>query len=161
MPVDADAFRLLVGTFPAGVTIVTASDGSGPRGLTVSSFASVSLDPPLVLICVDHASDTLPAIQASGRFTVNVLTAGNGDLALAFARKKVDKFAGLTLWPEPFGCGPILGDVACAYFACAVTRTIEAGDHVLFIASVEGGEVWPDRVPMVYWRRTFGPFTPG
>ena len=93
MAVDEAAFRSIVGSFPTGVVVVTAWNGDGtPRGLTISAFCSVSLEPPLVLVCVDKESRTLPAIQASARFAVNVLAEGTEELALKFATKRDDKF---------------------------------------------------------------------
>ena len=88
MQVATELFRSLVGSFPTGVTVVMAWDKDLiRRGLTVNAFCSVSLDPPLVLICVDRNSQTLPAIETSGRFTANLLAEGHGPLALEFAAK--------------------------------------------------------------------------
>ena len=87
--VQARDFRDVLGAFPTGVTVVTARGASGPAGLTTNAFSSLSLDPPLVLVCFDNASRTLPVVQEAGRFAVNVLRAGQEELASVFASKRV------------------------------------------------------------------------
>jgi flavin reductase (DIM6/NTAB) family NADH-FMN oxidoreductase RutF len=157
MPVGRDLFCDILASFPAGVTVVSAFAPDGaPRGLTVSAFCSVSPDPPLVLVCIDKSSQTLPAILQTGGFTVTILSAGWDELALRFAGKAADKFNGVR-WvpPEVPGTGPVLVDAACAYAACRVDSVIEAGDHVVFLARVEEGRVWESRSPLLYFRRSF------
>lgn len=158
MQVATELFRSLVGSFPTGVTVVTAWDKDLiRRGLTVNAFCSVSLDPPLVLICVDRNSQTLPAIETSGRFTANLLAEGHGPLALEFAAKGDNKFEGLSSRDDTTIGGPVLENQSCAFLSCRVVDAIEAGDHRIFIGEVESGEVWADRRPLVYERGQFAP----
>jgi flavin reductase (DIM6/NTAB) family NADH-FMN oxidoreductase RutF len=156
MPVDAPTFRSLMGAFPTGVIIVTTIDAAGaPKGLTTQSFASVSTDPPLLLVSLDKTSRTLRALLDTNAFVVNFLAAGRGDLATRFASKDEDKFSGTESRPSAHAKGaPILAEATVAYAECLVERTIEVGDHVLIIGSVEGGAVLPG-VPLLYYRRSY------
>ena len=161
MAIDAQLFRSVVGNFPTGVTVVTAWDGSVTRrGLTINAFCSVSLDPPLVLICVDRGSETLPAIESSQRFAVNVLAEGHGELALDFASKGGDKFEGVGSHDDESHGGPMLEDHSCAFLSCRVVSTLEAGDHWIIVGEVESGKMWSDREPLVYMRGRFVPPQP-
>ena len=157
MAVDPGTYREILTNFPSGVSVVTAlgADGS-PYGLTVSAFCAVSVDPPLVLVCIDKTSATLPAIQASGGFTVNILAGDREELALKFAGKSPDKFVGLT-WDEPrvTAAGPILSQDSVGYAVCTTHNALEAGDHWIFVGLVEDGLVDPDRLPLMYARRQF------
>lgn len=156
MPVDLDLFRGIVGSFPTGVTIVTAMDTEGvPRGLTSNAFSSVSADPPLLLVCVDKKSQTLPALRSSGAFVVNFLAAGREQLSNRFASKDADKFAGLRWRPSQIARGaPILEDEIIACAECLTAQVVEAGDHYIFIGSIEGGLVRPG-APLMYFRRVY------
>ena len=154
MSFDQRLFRDVVGAFPTGVTVVTAP---GPAGLTTNAFSSVSLDPPLVLVCFDNASRTLPAVRACGRYAVNVLRAGQEELAAVFASKAVaeEKFAAVTHTIE-HGV-PVLDD-ALAWLACEVVELVEAGDHTIGIGRVTALEV-DEGDPLLFFRgayRTLG-----
>jgi len=148
-PLDQRRFRDTVGAFATGVTIVTASGPDGPAGLTTNAFSSVSLDPPLVLVCFDATSRTLPVVAAAGRFAVNVLRAGQEELAATFASKRVaaEKFADVT-HREAHGV-PVL-DRALAWLACDVERLVPAGDHTIGIGAVLALDVDPDGEPLVF-----------
>src|SRR5215472_10756173 len=99
--VSVQLYREIMACFPSGVAIVTAHEaGTRPRGLTLSAFCAVSLDPPLVLVCIDKSSNTLPALQASGGFTVNFLAGGREHLAVLYASKAEEKFEGIA-WRRP------------------------------------------------------------
>lgn len=154
---DGALFREIMGTFPAGVVVVTATEAAGKhRGLTVSAFCPVSLDPPLVLVCVDRTSNTLPAIRESGGFSVNILCAGRQELARFMASKHDDKFVQRDWRPAPVGeAGPVLHGDTAAWIACRTERAIEAGDHWVFIARVMDGGVRPGEIPLAYSRRAF------
>jgi flavin reductase (DIM6/NTAB) family NADH-FMN oxidoreductase RutF len=143
--------------FPSGVVVVTAlGDGGAPFGLTVSAFCPVSLEPPLILVCVDRTSNTLPALRRSGAFTVNILAAGHQELARRMATKSPQKFSGLTWRPAPVeGCGPVLEEHISAFACCAVERELEAGDHLIFLGRVLTGGVRDGRTPLLYHRRAF------
>ena len=154
--IDQAVFREVLARFPAGVVIVTAMAADGaPFGLTVNAFCSVSADPPLVLVCVDKGSNTLPAIQSARAFTVNVLAAGREELALRFASKRTDKFDGVA-WEPREGGGPVFPHDTSAYLVCTVTDAVEAGDHWVFIGRVIEADHPVDHVTLVYHRRTFG-----
>jgi flavin reductase (DIM6/NTAB) family NADH-FMN oxidoreductase RutF len=150
-------YRELLSRYPAGVCVVTAfEEGRQPRGLTLIAFCGVSLDPPLVLVCVDRGSNTLPAIRRSGGFTVNLLAADASSLALRMATKSELKFNGVDwLEPELPEAGPVLRESAVMHVLCHTVREVEAGDHVVFIGEVKGGAVARDQRPLLYHRRGF------
>jgi flavin reductase (DIM6/NTAB) family NADH-FMN oxidoreductase RutF len=154
---DRSRFRDVVGSFPSGVVVLTAfGEDDRPRGLTVSAFCAVSLEPPLALVCIDMTSNTLPALSHSGGFTANILAAGREELARRMATKLSDKFEGIE-WrrpKSPLG-GPILEHDAAAYAVCTLRDTIEAGDHWVLIGLVTEGEHFAGVTPMVFSRRTF------
>lgn len=155
--VTPQLYREIMACFPSGVAIVTAHEAADrPKGLTVSAFCAVSLDPPLVLVCVDKSSNTLPALQASGGFTVNFLAGGREHLAVLYASKTDEKFAGIAWRPAdlPQG-GPILHEDSAAYAVCTTRQAIEAGDHWVFIGEVRDGAVIEGRLPLVYHQRAF------
>jgi flavin reductase (DIM6/NTAB) family NADH-FMN oxidoreductase RutF len=155
--VTPQLYREIMACFPSGVAIVTATEAAGrPKGLTLSAFCAVSLEPPLVLVCVDKSSNTLPALQASGGFTVNFLAGGREHLAVLYASKTEEKFAGIA-WRRPDlpEGGPILHQDSAAYAVCITRQAIEAGDHWVFIGEVRDGAVIEGRLPLVYHRRAF------
>ncbi|GAB3384541.1 flavin reductase family protein [Amycolatopsis echigonensis] len=152
--VDGHRFRAVMAAVCAPVTIVTTTSAAGdPRGATVSSFTSLSLDPPLVSVAFDRRSALLAEIQAAGRFGVNLLGHGQDDLALRFATRGADRFGGDTAWFADDGL-PRLRDAA-GWVACDLERTVEAGDHLLIFGLVTalGRTELP---PLVYAHRTFG-----
>lgn len=157
MTVTPELYREIMACFPSGVAIVTAHEaGIVPRGLTLSAFCAVSLDPPLVLVCIDKSSNTLPALQASGGFTVNFLAGGREHLAVLYASKAEGKFDGIA-WSRPVLAegGPVLHEDSAAYAVCVTRQAIEAGDHWVFIGEVRDGAVIGGRLPLVYHRRAF------
>lgn len=156
MAVDPDTFRAVVGAFPTGVTVVTTLDTDGaPRGLTSNAFSSVSADPPLLLVCVDKRSQTLPALEAAGAFVVNFLAAGRHALSSTFASRSPDKFAGVSWEPSAVANGaPILVHDVVAYAECVIHQRVEAGDHVILIGRIEAGATRPGS-PLMYYRRTY------
>jgi flavin reductase (DIM6/NTAB) family NADH-FMN oxidoreductase RutF len=134
--VDARQLRNALGCFATGVAVVTTRTAENKlEGLTVNSFSSVSLDPPLVLWSLRLDSPSLESFRSSGWFAVNVLGAHQHTLCRHFATRAVNKFADV---PHEFGLGgcPILID-SLARFECSTERTIEGGDHVIFIGRVE------------------------
>jgi flavin reductase (DIM6/NTAB) family NADH-FMN oxidoreductase RutF len=154
---DRATFFAIMGAFPTGVGIVATLDhGQEPRGLTSNALCSVSADPPLMLVCVDKNSNTLPALRHSQKFVVNYLSAGRGELANLFASKEPDKFAHISWRPAHNGM-PWLHVDSIAYAECNVTQELEAGDHLIFIAEVVGGQPpAPGTKPLMYFRRTYG-----
>lgn len=154
---DDYTFLTTMGNVAASVTVVTTFDAQQrPVGLTVSAFSSVSLDPPLVLVCVGKESASLDAIRQRGGYTVNFMAVGTGDLAMAMASKSIDKFDEIAYDdPETERGGPIFRDAVYSYFECSLESEIDAGDHVIFIGRVEAGEFLREQNPLVYWRRGF------
>jgi flavin reductase (DIM6/NTAB) family NADH-FMN oxidoreductase RutF len=153
----AELYRRLLSDFPAGVTVVTAFDELGePRGLTLIAFCGVSLDPPLVLVCVDRGSNTLPAIRHSGGFTVNFISSRSDHVARLMATKSADKFERIP-WVAPSlpEGGPVLHEDAAAHIVCRTWQAVEAGDHWIFIGEVVEGATAEDRQPLVFHRRGF------
>jgi flavin reductase (DIM6/NTAB) family NADH-FMN oxidoreductase RutF len=158
--VDQRRFREILGLFPTGVTIVTAAGADGPAGLTTNAFMSLSLDPPLIVVAFDNASRTLPVVRASGRFAVNVLRAGQEELAATFASKLVaaEKFAEIT-HTEQHGV-PVLDD-ALAWLACDVQDLVPRGDHTVGIGAVIGLDGDPDGQPLVFFNGDYWSIGPG
>jgi flavin reductase (DIM6/NTAB) family NADH-FMN oxidoreductase RutF len=146
-------------SFPSGVVVLTAfGQDARPRGLTVSAFCAVSLEPPLALACIDKNSNTLPAVQHTGGFTANILAAGREQLARRMATKVTVKFDAIK-WRRPESAigGPVLDDDIAAYAVCTLRDTIEAGDHWILIGLVTEGEHREGVVPMVFSRRGYDP----
>jgi flavin reductase (DIM6/NTAB) family NADH-FMN oxidoreductase RutF len=155
--IDPQHFREVMASFPSGVVVLTAfGQDSQPRGLTVSAFCAVSLQPPLALACIDKTSNTLPAVQLTGGFTANILATGREQLARRMATKVTDKFDALK-WrrpDSPIG-GPILEEDTAAYAVCTLRDTIEAGDHWVLIGLVTEGDHREGVTPMIFSRRGY------
>ena len=135
------ALRSALGSFLTGVTVVTTTDADGlPRGMTANSFTSVSLDPPLVLVCIDVAAASYDAFTGSGRYAVNILGQEDQRVAEVFASKRTDKFASVTTTTSGLG-SPILTD-AITWLDCRTTDVHVIGDHAVLVGQVEayGGE---------------------
>ena len=152
--VDPVALRRAFGTFVTGVTVITTRDPEGrPRGMTANSFTSVSLDPPLALVCVDLNSRSLPILDAAERFTVNVLHADQQAMARQFVQKDGDRFAGIET--ETWSTGvPILPD-CMANFECVTHQVFDAGDHRVYVGRVVKLRYDPDHEPLVYLQGRF------
>lgn len=146
---DPRAYRDAIGAFATGVCVVTTFGPDGPAGLTTNAVTSLSLDPLLLLVCFDNGSRTLPAVRASGAFGVNVLAAGQGELAQVFASKALpaDKFAAVT-HVEEHGV-PVL-DGAAAWIACSLRELLPGGDHTIGVGEVLGTHHVPEREPLVF-----------
>ena len=133
---EAPALRRAFGSFLTGVTVVTTRAASGrPVGMTANSFASVSLDPPLVLVCVGSNSSNFPAFAETPLFAVNVLREGQDEVAASFARRGIDRFAGVAHATQATGA-PVL-DECLAWFDCTVHQRVVAGDHLILVGKVE------------------------
>ena len=154
MPIDAAQFSATLGLRAASVAIVTARDGERVHGMTVSDFAGVSLDPPLVLVCADRKSNTLPVIEAGRNFAVNVLAEGQEGLSNRFASKEHEwtRFEGLACERGETGAPLIPG--ALASLDCRVVALHDAGDHVIVVGQVEA--VRKSEVePLLYWSGSY------
>lgn len=156
--VDSATLRSVLGYFPTGVVVVTGLGGDGaPAGLTAQSFMSLSVDPPLVLLSVARTSASWPVIAASGRLAVNVLSARQGELALAFARSgaAARKFDGVAWQGGPVTGAPLL-DGAVAWIEAEVWQTYDGGDHEIVTARVLNLAAAPDsRHPLLFFRSGF------
>jgi flavin reductase (DIM6/NTAB) family NADH-FMN oxidoreductase RutF len=134
-PVTSEEFRRACGRFATGVTIASVLDANGsPHGLTVNSFTSVSLDPPLILICLGHAVTCIDAFRSSRHFGINVLAEGQQALSDRFARKGQDRFEGLEWYRGPSGV-PLLEGVLAA-IECRVHQRFTSGDHDIFVGEM-------------------------
>jgi flavin reductase (DIM6/NTAB) family NADH-FMN oxidoreductase RutF/DNA-binding GntR family transcriptional regulator len=153
--VDADLFRHVVGHLASGVTVVTTRVDGRDHGMTASSVTSLSMDPPMMLACINNAVPTATAIERSGRFTVNVLGQAHGDLAYQFATPGPDKFDGV---PIARGAGgvPLLAE-AIASLECEVTEQVLGGTHSVFLGHVIAATA-RDGDPLTYFRGGFGRF---
>ncbi|MDT7540063.1 MAG: 3-hydroxy-9,10-secoandrosta,3,5(10)-triene-9,17-dione monooxygenase reductase component [Actinomycetota bacterium] len=149
----AAEMRRVLGSFATGVTVVTGMGIDGPVGFSCQSFASVSLEPPLVLFCPSHTSRSWPLIRDSGKFCVNVLAEDQEDLCARFATTGADKFGGLT-WHET-EWGPSLDNVLSTVM-CEVRDVHDAGDHDIVVGHVRELVLHREVPPLVFYRGTFG-----
>lgn len=145
--------REVVGSFCSGVVVVSAADADGPVGLTCQSFASLSLDPPLVTFAVARTSRTWPRIRDVGSFCVNILAAEQRELSRQFSRSGTDKFAGVEWFPSPLGA-PILDGVV-AWIDCTLWHEHDGGDHTIVIGEVRDLAAVGDRRPLLFHRGTY------
>jgi flavin reductase (DIM6/NTAB) family NADH-FMN oxidoreductase RutF len=147
------AFREAISHFATGVTIVTTTFEDRPAGMTASAVCSLSLDPVMLLVCIDNRLATHHAIDTSRRFAVNVLGEDDEALARRFARSGEDKFQGVALRPD--SDPPLLAD-AIAHFVCDLRERVPGGDHSIFIGQVVGCAAERGRRPLLYYRSQFG-----
>jgi 3-hydroxy-9,10-secoandrosta-1,3,5(10)-triene-9,17-dione monooxygenase reductase component len=153
-PVDPALMREVLGHFASGVVVVTAPGPDGPVGFTCQSFASLSLDPPLVSFAPARTSSTWPRIRAARMFCVNVLAVDQQELSNGFARSGVDKFAGVPWRPAPSG-SPVLPGVS-AWIDCTFWAEHDGGDHTIAIGRVRDLGADPTRRPLLYYRGRYG-----
>ena len=148
---DLRRLRDAFGCFTTGVTVVTTRTAEGkPVGFTANSFASVSLDPPLALVCVDMAANSLPVLEAAGAFVVNVLHAEQEEVARRFTAKGGDRFHNLPI--ETWRTGAPVIDGCMANFECETHHAFDAGDHRVFIGRIVKVRMDPDHEPLVFLR---------
>jgi 3-hydroxy-9,10-secoandrosta-1,3,5(10)-triene-9,17-dione monooxygenase reductase component len=154
---DPHELRHVFGHHPTGVCAITALNDRTPCGMAVGSFASVSLDPPLVAFLPDRASTSFPDIRRSGSFVVNVLGADQESVCRAFATKGGDKFAGLTWTTSELTSSPVL-DGIIAWVDCDIEQVIEAGDHYVVLGRVLGLSVVEAKQPLIFFRGEYGSY---
>jgi flavin reductase (DIM6/NTAB) family NADH-FMN oxidoreductase RutF len=159
MSMETSEFRRILGHWVSGVAVVaTRTDEGKLCGLTVNAFTSLSLNPPLVLVCVEQTADSHDCIRRAGVFTVNVLASEQERIARRFASWEVDtKFEGLAYHEAETGA-PVLAE-ALAWLDCRVWAEHSAGDHTIFIGQVLAGDAREGN-PLLYYRGGYGRFTP-
>jgi flavin reductase (DIM6/NTAB) family NADH-FMN oxidoreductase RutF len=158
--IDAAHFRRVLGHFPTGVTVVTALGADGPIGVAIGSFASISLDPPLVGFFLGTESSSGPVIEAAGAFCVNVLGQEQVELCGRMASKMPDKFEGIDWTPAEGSHAPVLPGVH-AIIDCRLDQIVPLGDHNLIVGRVlHLDTVEHDANPMVFHKGRYGTFGP-
>lgn len=150
MPIDKSELRRVIGHFATGVTVITTRDAEGKHyGLTANAVTSLSLVPPLLLICVDKAVDCFHCFEQSKTFTVNILSEQQEAISRRFATKGIEKFDGIGYHAGSNGCA-ILED-GVAYLECTVVNTVDGGDHVIHFGQVENADA-AEIPPLLFFR---------
>lgn len=151
MTIDPDSFRSVLGRFASGITVVTARDADGRDvGMTVSAFCSVSLEPPLVQVCIDRSASMFNALQRAEHFSVSILAAEQEALSRRFAAEdSTHRFDGIGYSRGENGA--VLLEDALAHLECRVFARYDAGDHMLFLGDVQRAEA-RDARPLLYYR---------
>ncbi len=153
MAIDKDLFRQVLSQFAAGVTVVTTLDtDQRPHGLTATAFSSVSLEPPLVLVCIDKKADTHPHFEPAGVFAVNFLALDQRDVSQRFAKHGGEKFAGIAWRPGVLGT-PVL-DGTIGHVECRIRHVYEGGDHTILVGEIESAEA-RDGDPLLHFRHAY------
>lgn len=151
MPIEKNELRRVMGHFATGVTIITTHAADGELfGLTANAVTSVSLNPPLVLVCVDKKADSYPHFEESKAFTVNILCAEQEDLSRRFAVSGGKKFEGVAYRVGANGA-PILSSIL-GYLECTLVGSYDGGDHTIYIGEVEQAETEADGEPLLFFR---------
>ena len=151
---DPRQLRNAFGAFATGVTVVSSVDAAGVRvGLTANSFTSVSLDPPLLLVCPARGASALPVLRLAGRFAVDVLTLDPQDVAEAFTQRGIDRFGACGAWSDWHGL-PVL-EGAMANFACDLHAELDGGDHAILVGRIRALRTQPGTEPLLYLQGRF------
>lgn len=151
---DSELFRRTIGHFASGVTVITTRHGGRDYGMTASAVTSLSLTPPMLVVCINNRAPTHDAISSSDSFVVNVLARDQQPVAHQFARPALDKFAGIAVEPGELDL-PLIGG-CLANFECRVTDRATGGTHTIFLAEVLAAVAYPQREPLLYYRGRFG-----
>jgi flavin-dependent trigonelline monooxygenase, reductase component len=156
--IDPAVFRKIMAAFPTGVTVITTTADDGTyKGFTSNAVTSVSMTPPMLLVCVALTSETLPVLRTAKRFVVNFLKAGEHDTSNRFARKGSSKFDGVVC--DDYDGLPLLHDHTIAHAVCATELEVEAGDHIVLIGRVlHGGAQGADVEPLLYYQSGYLPW---
>ncbi len=153
--IPSEEFRRVLGRFPTGVTVVTSNGPDGPVGVAIGSFASVSLDPPLVGFFLGKQASTWSAIEAAGHFCVNILGAHQLEECGVMASRDPNKFDGVTTTPAPISGAPVL-DGAVGWIDCTMWAVYDGGDHHIVLGRVMALDAVHDVDPMVFLGGTYG-----
>ena len=152
---DRDLYRDVIGHFASGVTVITVQDENAKYGLTASAVTSLSLDPPMLLVCINKETGTQNAIASSRAFAVNILDEDQGEIAMQFARPQSDKFRGMNVSYGELD-EPLLTDVL-AHLECRVAEEVDAATHTVFIAEVQKADA-REGTPLTYFKGKLGRF---
>lgn len=155
---NSQALRAALGRFATGVAVITARDADGPIGLTVNSFSSVSLDPPLVLFSVARSAGSLKRLEGVETYVVNILRHGQHEVSRRFAQAGADKWAGAS-HQEGLSGAPVLAETL-ARFECKPYGRHDAGDHVIFIGEVIHFDAAEEGDPLLYYRGGYRALAP-
>jgi 3-hydroxy-9,10-secoandrosta-1,3,5(10)-triene-9,17-dione monooxygenase reductase component len=153
-PVDGARMREVLGHFASGVVVITAAGPDGPLGFTCQSFASLSLDPPLISLAPARTSSTWPRIRDIGAFCVNVLADDHEHHSVRFSRSGIDRFAGVSWTPGPGGA-PVLDGVA-AWVGATLEHEYDGGDHTIVVGRVRALGADAGRAPLLFHRGRYG-----
>lgn len=149
MPIDDALFKAALSHFASGVTVVTTEHEGKRYGMTVASFASLSLHPPLVLVCVEKSVKTHDAIAAAGKFGVSILAQEQTDISAKFASRSDDKFAGVDVTQGELGV-PLIAN-ALTTLECTLRETLPGGDHTIYVGEVVDAKT-REGIPLLYFR---------
>ncbi|MBS1678243.1 MAG: flavin reductase family protein [Actinobacteria bacterium] len=153
VPLHPDHFRHVIGHFASGVAVITVRQGGEAFGTTASAVSSLSVEPPMLLVCLNRSSLTGRAVESVGSFVVNILAVHQAEIARRFARRGSD-FSEVATEDGANGA-PVILD-ALASLECRVTEEVVGGTHKVFIAAVERASAAPEGAPLAYFRGTFG-----
>ncbi|BBK41930.1 nitrilotriacetate monooxygenase [Allostella vacuolata] len=157
MPFDHRQFRDVMGSFATGVAVATTRDAAGrPVGVTVSSFTSLSLDPPLILFCLEWVAESWAAFRDGEFFAINILGEDQAALSSRFASVRADRWAGIEAMDGLHGCPLLPGTVG--WVSCRKETVHEGGDHAIIVGRVEALERDPARSPLLHFRGAYGRF---
>lgn len=156
--IEQQHFRRVCGKYATGITILTVLDPEGaPQGMTANSFTSVSLDPPLILVCIDRRTSLLGHFRPAIHFAINILGEEHKHLSARFARTGQDRFEGVT-WRRGETGAPLLSDML-ATLECKVTQVVEAGDHVVVLGEALHA-AWREGRPLLYFNSSYQELRP-
>ncbi len=144
-----DQLRQAMSRWPSGVTVIAARQGSETRGMTASSFTSVSLEPPLILVCINETAQLWPVLEAAGRFTVNLLPEGHEQTSAHFAGRPIEGYTPLAGEESPVLTG------ALATLHCKTWAIYPGGSHKIVVGEVEKVSLGKEARPLLYWNRGY------
>jgi flavin reductase (DIM6/NTAB) family NADH-FMN oxidoreductase RutF len=158
MSIDKALFRLVAGSFASGVTVVTTGRDGHYHGMTASAFASLSIDPTMILVCVDRAARTFPLLQQTGAFNINILSTRQENYSRLFASKDAPEhgLSGIDFTLSASGV-PLLTETL-GFLECKTTQEFDGGDHVIFVGEVENAGFREDLEPLLYYRGKYRHF---